>query len=142
MLAFNLKKIHFAQLDGLFLSLTLGAYFLLMQAFEYKTVNFHINDSSFGSIFYLLTGLHGMHVIVGLIFLGSCYLRLQLQTTSENNLSLHFGAWYWHFVDIVWLILYLVVYTLPYIIVVVYSKQVSVVSEFNIPDIKSLYIGP
>ena len=56
-------------LNYAFISIALWLYFLLLQGYEYSTVSFQINDSAFGSIFYLLTGLHGLHVIIGVLFL-------------------------------------------------------------------------
>jgi Cytochrome c oxidase subunit III len=99
--------------DYLLISVGLGTYFLLLQGFEYASVPFHINDTVFGGIFYMLTGLHGLHVIVGILFLSFCYIRFIRHVTSWKNLSLHFAAWYWHFVDVVWILLYIVIYLTP-----------------------------
>jgi hypothetical protein len=101
--------------DYLLISVGLGTYFLLLQGFEYGSVQFHINDTVFGGIFFLLTGLHGLHVIVGILFLTFCYIRAEFHATSWKNLSLHFAAWYWHFVDVVWILLYIVIYLTPYL---------------------------
>jgi Cytochrome c oxidase subunit III len=101
--------------DLLLISVGLGSYFLLLQGFEYGSVPFHINDTVFGAIFFLLTGLHGLHVMVGIIFLSFCYIRFTMHATSWKNLSLHFAAWYWHFVDVVWILLYIVIYLTPYL---------------------------
>jgi hypothetical protein len=106
--------------SSLFLSLMCAAYFLLLYTLELKSVQFGVNSDS---ICYLQSGLHGLHVICALIFVGTCYRKLQ--ATSKNNLSLHFGAWYWHFVDISWLIVWIMIYMLPYIVVTIYSKQDS-----------------
>src|ERR1700734_189303 len=108
--------------SSLFLSLMCAAYFLLLYTLELKSVAFAFGVNS-DSICYLQSGLHGMHVICALIFVGTCYLKLQ--ATSKNNLSLHFGAWYWHFVDLSWLIVWIMIYMLPYIVVTIYSKQDS-----------------
>jgi heme/copper-type cytochrome/quinol oxidase subunit 3 len=101
--------------DYLLISISLGVYFLLLQGFEYATVPFHINDSVFGSIFFMLTGLHGLHVVIGILFLTLCYFRILLKITSWKQLALHFGAWYWHFVDVVWILLFIVIYLSPYL---------------------------
>nr|YP_010411487.1 cytochrome c oxidase subunit III [Callirhopalus sedakowii]URN73818.1 cytochrome c oxidase subunit 3 [Callirhopalus sedakowii] len=98
-------------LQGLILTVILGFYFTLLQAFEYMEAPFTIADSVYGSTFFMTTGLHGMHVIIGSTFLLICLMRLYF-----NHFSLlhHFGfeaaAWYWHFVDVVWLFLYILIY--------------------------------
>jgi Cytochrome c oxidase subunit III len=103
--------------DTLLLSITLGVYFLILQGYEYATVALHINDSVFGSIFYMLTGLHGLHVIVGVSFLSVILLRNLRGVYSWANTGLSFGAWYWHFVDVVWILLYILIYLLPAMVV-------------------------
>jgi hypothetical protein len=108
-------RFTFQMLDYLLFSITLGIYFLILQGFEYSTVPFHINDTVFGSSFFMLTGLHGLHVMVGILFLSICYIRIFIGLTSWNNLGLHFGAWYWHFVDVVWILLYLIIYLFPFL---------------------------
>lgn len=106
----NLK--NFA-LNNFFISISLGIYFLLLQWYEYTTAAFHINDSVFGSIFYMLTGLHGFHVMIGVLFLSLSYIRTRLEANSWKQYAVHFGAWYWHFVDVVWILLYVIVYLFP-----------------------------
>nr|AXS66225.1 cytochrome c oxidase subunit 3 [Tenebrionoidea sp. 4 KM-2017] len=97
--------------QGLALTVILGLYFTALQAFEYIESPFCISDSSYGSSFFMATGFHGIHVIIGTTFLLVCLMRL-----TKNHLSQihHFGfeaaAWYWHFVDVVWLFLYLSIY--------------------------------
>ena len=92
-------------------TLLLGAYFTALQALEYYEASFTIADSSFGSAFFVATGFHGLHVIVGSSFLLVCLLR---GISSQYSASHHFGfeaaAWYWHFVDVVWLFLFVVIY--------------------------------
>nr|AUJ21334.1 cytochrome c oxidase subunit III [Tetragnatha cf. tincochacae DDC-2018] len=89
----------------------LGLYFLSLQYFEYKMAGFGISDSVFGSVFFMSTGFHGFHVMVGTAFLMIMFLRV---SKSHFSMSHHFGfecaAWYWHFVDVVWLFLFSVVY--------------------------------
>jgi len=93
------------------LTLLLGAQFLWFQSLEYFSSSFTIADSVFGSAFYLLTGLHGLHVFLGLLFLIFSYLRfLAFHFTSSRHLGLVFSIWYWHFVDVVWLFVFLIVY--------------------------------
>jgi len=93
------------------LTLCLGAYFLTLQGIEYFHSTFSIADSAFGSIFFLLTGFHGFHVLLGIIFLIFMFFRLlSLHFTSTRHLGFVFSIWYWHFVDVVWLFVYLIVY--------------------------------
>nr|YP_010982603.1 cytochrome c oxidase subunit III [Pseudodiaptomus hessei]WOH21601.1 cytochrome c oxidase subunit 3 [Pseudodiaptomus hessei] len=96
---------------GLALTVILGVYFTALQAFEYYEASFSFADSVYGSTFFIATGFHGLHVIVGTIFLLVCLVRL---INYEFSASHHFGfeaaAWYWHFVDVIWLFLYLVIY--------------------------------
>lgn len=96
------------------LTLFLGVVFLLCQGIEYVETPFHINDSVYGSAFYMLTGLHGLHVIVGVLFLSVYFIRKHYYMSS-NLLGLEFAAWYWHFVDVVWIFLYFVIYIGSYI---------------------------
>jgi len=96
---------------SLALTWILGLYFLSLQGFEYYETFFRIRDSVFGSIFFIATGFHGFHVIIGRLFLISIWVRLIKNHFRERH---HFGfesaAWYWHFVDVVWLFLFSVVY--------------------------------
>lgn len=89
----------------------LGLYFLILQGFEYYTASFRISDSVYGSTFFIATGFHGFHVIVGTLFLFFIWFRI---IDSHFTRSHHFGfeaaAWYWHFVDVVWLFLFSVIY--------------------------------
>lgn len=95
----------------LLITIILGIYFSLLQLFEYLEASFNISDSSYGSTFFLATGFHGLHVLIGTTFLIICFIRNILIHFSANH---HFGfeaaAWYWHFVDIVWLFLYISIY--------------------------------
>ena len=91
----------------------LGAFFTLCQAYEYSHAAFGFTDGKYASTFYLATGFHGVHVIVGTIFLAVCLRRLYTGTlTKEGHLGFEFGAWYWHFVDVVWLFLFIGIYWL------------------------------
>jgi len=93
------------------LTLFLGVYFTALQGWEYLEASFSFRDSSFGSTFFLATGFHGMHVLVGTLFL---LFRLIRQKTalfsSEHHFGLEAAIWYWHFVDVVWLFLYSFLY--------------------------------
>lgn len=97
--------------DSLMLTWMLGLYFLILQGFEYYIARFRISDSVFGSVFFVATGFHGFHVIVGSAFLFIIWIRILKGHFSYRH---HFGfeaaAWYWHFVDVVWLFLFTVVY--------------------------------
>nr|APX40816.1 cytochrome c oxidase subunit 3 [Smaragdina concolor] len=98
-------------LQGLILTVLLGIYFTILQGFEYIEAPFTIADSVYGSTFFMATGFHGLHVIIGTSFLFVCLIRLYLNHFSNIH---HFGfeaaAWYWHFVDVVWLFLYISIY--------------------------------
>jgi cytochrome c oxidase subunit 3 len=87
---------------GLALTIGLGVLFTLSQVFEYQSSTFQVNDGIYGSVFFLATGFHGFHVIVGTFFLIVCLYR---QINYEFLVKQHFGfeaaAWYWHFVDVV-----------------------------------------
>lgn len=89
----------------------LGAYFTILQRDEYKNTSFSFNDRVYGSTFFLTTGFHGAHVMIGTIFLIVSLTRLTRQHFSNKH---HFGfeaaAWYWHFVDVVWIFLYTFMY--------------------------------
>jgi len=96
---------------GLSLTVFLGLIFTGFQVFEYIEAPFCIADSVYGSTFFVATGFHGFHVIIGTIFLFICLIRLH---NSHFTRSHHFGfeaaSWYWHFVDVVWLFLYVCIY--------------------------------
>nr|YP_010894955.1 cytochrome c oxidase subunit III [Phortica hani]WJW73468.1 cytochrome c oxidase subunit III [Phortica hani] len=102
---------HSQTTQGLFFTVLLGVYFTILQAYEYIEAPFTIADSVYGSTFYMATGFHGVHVLIGTTFLLICLLRHLNNHFSKNH---HFGfeaaAWYWHFVDIVWLFLYVTIY--------------------------------
>lgn len=89
----------------------LGLIFLALQIFEYGHAAFGMNSGAYGSTFYLLTGFHGFHVFLGSLMLMGVHYRLAKGDFSEKH---HFyfegAAWYWHFVDVVWIGLFLLVY--------------------------------
>jgi cytochrome c oxidase subunit 3 len=101
-------------LMGLGISILLGMAFSTLQAVEYSEAPFHFAGGGiYPSVFFLATGFHGFHVIIGTTFLGICWLRAKAGGFTPTQ---HFGfeaaAWYWHFVDVVWLFLFFFVYVL------------------------------
>lgn len=98
-------------LHGLALTVILGGYFSILQLHEYYEAPFTIADSVYGTTFFVATGFHGLHVLIGSTFLFVCLIRAFKHHFSTGH---HFGfeaaAWYWHFVDVVWLFLYLCIY--------------------------------
>lgn len=94
-----------------FISIILGLIFTGFQLFEYKNTPFTAEDSVYGSIFFLTTGFHGVHVIIGTIFLiFAAYQQLKYSVTSITSISVKFANVYWHFVDAIWIGLYLLYY--------------------------------
>nr|ARM56346.1 cytochrome c oxidase subunit III [Draco maculatus] len=98
-------------INALLTTILLGAYFTALQAMEYYEAPFTISDGAYGSTFFLATGFHGLHVIIGTLFLSVCLLRQTLHHFTKTH---HFGfeaaAWYWHFVDMVWIFLFTSIY--------------------------------
>nr|UNY39769.1 cytochrome c oxidase subunit III [Dielis tejensis] len=102
-------------LNSLMFTIMLGIYFTFMQAYEYKEASFTICDSCYGSIFFMMTGFHGLHVIVGTLFLMVQMLRMyKNHFKSYCHLGFESASWYWHFVDVVWLLLYINLYWWSY----------------------------
>lgn len=96
---------------GLLLTVLLATIFTGFQGVEYFEAPFSISDSVFGSCFFLTTGFHGFHVFVGTIALIISLIRIILNHfTSEHHFGFESAAWYWHFVDVVWLFLFIAVY--------------------------------
>lgn len=96
---------------GLLLSIILGALFTVLQVYEYSHAAFGFSGNIYGANFYMATGFHGFHVIIGTIFLGVCLLRaMKGDFTPEAHVGFEAAAWYWHFVDVVWLFLFAAVY--------------------------------
>ena len=92
-------------------TISLGVFFLLCQALEYYLAPFTFQDTVFGGTFYILTGLHGLHVLVGTIFLIVCCWRAsRLHFTLWKQVGFKSAVWYWHFVDVVWIFLFIVIY--------------------------------
>jgi cytochrome c oxidase subunit III len=99
----------------LFATVVLGAVFLGFQAFEYmhayQDLNLKLSSGIFGSTFFMLTGFHGFHVFLGGLMLTVVLIRMMRgHFTAENHFAFEGAAWYWHFVDVVWLLLYIIVY--------------------------------
>ena len=99
----------------MWLTVLLGASFLCVQGYEYyhayTELNLKLSSGVYGSTFFMLTGFHGFHVFVGMLMLTFVTLRLmKRQFTPERHFGFEGAAWYWHFVDVVWLGLYLLVY--------------------------------
>jgi len=89
----------------------LAVFFTIVQLSEYKESTFSINDGVYGSTFFMATGFHGFHVIIGTIFITVCYVRLLLHHfTKQHHIGFEAAAWYWHFVDVVWLFLFISIY--------------------------------
>lgn len=96
---------------SLFITSALGIYFLYMQWLEYNEAQFTIADGVYGRTFFMATGFHGMHVIIGTTFLiYVTIMLLQCKLTYDHHFSFEAAAWYWHFVDVVWLILFISIY--------------------------------
>jgi cytochrome c oxidase subunit 3 len=96
---------------GLILTIILAIVFTGLQYFEYTHATFTIADSVYGSCFYMATGFHGLHVIIGTIFITVCLVRLaRHHFTKEHHFGFEAAAWYWHFVDVVWLFLFVSIY--------------------------------
>jgi cytochrome c oxidase subunit III len=96
---------------GLWLTIALGLLFTTVQAYEYAHAAFSYGGNIYGATFFMATGFHGAHVLIGTIFLAVCLYRAYLgQFTPQQHLGFEFAAWYWHFVDVVWLFLFAAIY--------------------------------
>ena len=93
------------------LTVLIAFVFLGFQVYEYTHATFGFSENVFGATFFMATGFHGFHVLVGAIFLAVCYFRtLKGHFTKESHFGFEAAAWYWHFVDVVWLFLFVAVY--------------------------------
>ena len=110
---------HHALIEGdrktligmLFVTILLGILFSAVQAYEYIKAPFEFRDSIYGATFFMATGFHGFHVLVGTIFLIVCLFRAMAgHFTPEKHFGFEAAAWYWHFVDVVWLFLFCCIY--------------------------------
>jgi cytochrome c oxidase subunit 3 len=96
---------------GLWLTILLGLLFSAIQAYEYSVAPFPFGGLNYGTAFYMATGFHGFHVIVGTIFLAVCLARTYKgHFTPKQHFGFEAAAWYWHFVDVVWLFLFITIY--------------------------------
>lgn len=97
--------------NGLWLTVILGFIFTLCQAYEYGHAHFGFSGNIYGATFFMATGFHGFHVIVGTIFLAVCLARAYAgHFTPKQHFGFEAAAWYWHFVDVVWLFLFACIY--------------------------------
>ena len=114
----GLKKNNRKQLiAGLLVTVLLGATFVILQAIEYgeaySELNLKLSSGIYGSTFFMLTGFHGFHVTIGTIMLAVMLFRsIKGHFTAEHHFAFEAAAWYWHFVDVVWLGLFIFVYWL------------------------------
>ena len=96
---------------GLWFTVLLGICFTSLQAFEYFHAEFSFSGDIYGSTFFMATGFHGLHVIIGTIFLSVCLYRAHMDHFKpDHHFGLEAAAWYWHFVDVVWLFLFCSIY--------------------------------
>ena len=96
---------------GLWVTVALGAIFTAFQAYEYMNAPFSITGGIYGTTFFMATGFHGAHVIIGTVFLAVCLFRsYKGHFTPDHHFGFEAAAWYWHFVDVVWLFLFTFVY--------------------------------
>lgn len=103
----NLKE----SLNSLIITILLGVIFTMLQRWEYIQSQFSIRDRIFGSTFFITTGFHGIHVIIGTSFLIISLIRINKNLiTSSHHFGFEAAAWYWHFVDVVWLFLFTFIY--------------------------------
>ncbi|WP_099826749.1 cytochrome c oxidase subunit 3 [Oceaniglobus indicus] len=97
--------------NGLLLAVILGVLFTIFQAYEYSHAAFGFAGNIYAANFYMATGFHGFHVIIGTIFLFVCYMRARAgHFTPQQHVGFEAAAWYWHFVDVVWLFLFAAIY--------------------------------
>lgn len=108
------EKYEFHIVSSLVITILLGFLFLLLQGFEYANSLFALNSMTYGSCFFLLTGFHGLHVTVGAIMLRVCLFHILTDYwyNNEDMVGFECARWYWHFVDVVWLFLFIFVYLL------------------------------
>ncbi len=96
---------------ALWITVALGVSFLFFQVYEYQHAPFGFKDTVYASTFYMATGFHGFHVFVGTVFLAVCAMRaMKGHFTADQHFGFEAAAWYWHFVDVVWLFLFIAVY--------------------------------
>ncbi|EDX84649.1 Cytochrome c oxidase subunit III subfamily [Synechococcus sp. PCC 7335] len=93
-------------------TIVMGTIFLLGQGYEYANLEFSLKDNLFASTFYVLTGFHGLHVFLGLLLMGAVLWRARVpgHYSSENHFGIEAVELYWHFVDVIWIILFILLY--------------------------------
>jgi cytochrome c oxidase subunit 3 len=97
--------------NGLILAIVLGVLFTIFQIYEYTHAAFGFAGNIYGANFFMATGFHGFHVVIGTIFLTVCLFRaMKGHFTPERHVGFEAAAWYWHFVDVVWLFLFAAIY--------------------------------
>jgi cytochrome c oxidase subunit 3 len=96
----------------LVVTVAMGAVFLANQAWEYASADFHIDSDAYGSIFYLMTGFHGLHVLGGLVFLLTIAGVVGGRSKAPAARTVEMAAYYWHFVDVVWVAMFTVIYVI------------------------------
>lgn len=102
---------HLQAFQSLSITICLGYYFTFLQALEYWEAPFRFRDGAYGRLFFIATGFHGIHVIVGSKFLLVSLVRIKGGAfRNKHHTGFEVAAWYWHFVDVVWLFLYLWIY--------------------------------
>jgi cytochrome c oxidase subunit 3 len=106
-----LNKRKIPAIQGLIITIILAIIFSGIQLYEYYNSPFSMSDSIYGSIFYMLTGIHGLHVIIGTIFIVTQMIRMIKRHYKANSIALEMSILYWHFVDVIWIIVFLLVYT-------------------------------
>ena len=98
-------------IQALACTVSLGVFFLGFQIYEYANSHFAFTDGIYASTFFMATGFHGFHVFVGTVFLFVCWVRAQKgHFTPKEHFGFEAAAWYWHFVDVVWLFLFIAIY--------------------------------
>lgn len=125
-------------IQRLSLTIIIGVYFSLLQIFEYIESRFSISDSIYGSTFFVATGFHGIHVIIGSTLLTVILIRIiKLHFSRTHHFGFEAAAWYWHFVDVVWLFLYLSIYWWGS-----YLYSIKIIIDFQSKDLKPVWIIP
>jgi len=98
-------------LISLFITILFAIFFTILQGFEYIEAPFTISDGVYGSVFFLITGFHGFHVFIGTCFLAVCLGRHYCyHFTRQHHFGFEAASWYWHFVDVIWLLVFVVIY--------------------------------
>jgi cytochrome c oxidase subunit 3 len=96
---------------GFVVTIVLAILFTILQLREYSEAKFNFGSGIYGSVFFIATGFHGLHVLIGTIFIIVCFFRfLSFHFTKKHHEGFVFASWYWHFVDVVWIFLFFMVY--------------------------------